>query len=62
MYSTSTQAKHWLFADEAELAKFRTEANANFIQEHRGSMTVSGLILIVLCIICIQFIMTMFIY
>jgi len=39
MYSTSTQAKHWLFADEAELAKFRTEANANFIQEHRGSMT-----------------------
>ncbi|XP_065353666.1 cyclin-H [Cloeon dipterum] len=39
MFSTSTQKKYWLFADESELLKARSEANAKFVASHGPKMT-----------------------
>ncbi|XP_059485232.1 cyclin-H [Neocloeon triangulifer] len=38
MFTTSTQKKFWLYADESELLKARCEANAKFIEKHGAHM------------------------
>lgn len=40
MLPSSSQAKHWLFNGETDLARHRSEANNKYVSKHRGRKTV----------------------
>ena len=40
MFPSSTQIKHWTFSSEAEITKYREEANAKFVAKHGAQMSV----------------------
>lgn len=40
MFSSSTQKKYWIFADEFELQRMRDDANKKFIETHLSAAQV----------------------
>lgn len=41
MFPQSSQRRYWIFSDENDLTALREKTNAEFIQKHGASMTVS---------------------